>query len=279
MNIKTVFILIISIVIVSGCSNNKIKKKTAWDYDKLKGKVQKNQVKTYVLNDTNNKITSDYLVKYSIDGNWTEWKSFNPDNSKKWLEKPIYNEQGNVISRSDYAYQNSDSVLVRKFKYKNDKQGNIIETFCENSKDSLLWKQKFKYDDSGNIIEIQNFTTLDSLAWRKISKYNQANKIIEEVKYNFDDKLVSKSIYLYDNSGNNIERRSYDENGSFKSQITYSYDEQGNYIEVQEYSSEGKLTTKRNYEYDYDTKGNWIKVVKFVNDIPKKMTKRQIVYY
>lgn len=278
MTIGAIFI-IISVVIVNGCSNNKIKKKTAWDYDKLKGKVEKIRVKTYIINDTNNQITSDYLVKYNIDGNWTEWKSFNTDNSKKYLEKPIYNEQGNVISRNDYAYQNSDSILVRKFKYKNDKQGNIIETFCKNSKDSLLWKQKFKYDDDGNIIEILNFATLDSLAWRKISKYNQANRIIEEVKYNFDGNLVSKSIYLYDNSGNNIEIKLYGKNDSLEAHITYSYDQQGNYIEVQEYSSERKLTTKRSCEYDYDTKGNWIKVVKFINDIPEKMTKRQIVYY
>lgn len=236
-NREFILLILLSILFVSGCSTNKIQKRTAWDYDKLKGRVKEMRVVSYKTGDTasgisNNQVISDFIVKYNFVGDWTEWRSFNSDRSKKWLEKPIYNQQGNVISRRDYSYNKSDSLLVRKFKYKNDNQGNIIETLCENSVDSLLWKQQFKYDKRGNVIEILKFATSDSLKWQKKCKYNHVNKIIEEVKYNVDTSLIGRHIYFYDNQWNRIKKVSYDKDNVIESQMIYIYNKQGDYIKI-----------------------------------------------
>ncbi len=279
MKFNPVLTLLIFVIVFSGCS----KKKTAWEYDGLKGKVKTMRVTTYRLNAVTNNISNnqkkyDFLIKYNSNGNWIEYRSFNIDESTKWLEKPVYNEQGQVISRSDYSYENSDSILIRKFKYKNDNQGNIIETICKDKEDSLLWKQKFNYDNRGNIIEIQKLTAYDSLEWKKTSQYNKANRIIEEIKSN-SDSLISKSIYIYDSRGNNIEKRNYDKNDSIKIRIIYNYNKQRDYEEVKVYSIDNKLTERTAYKYKYDIKGNWTEKVKLVNDVPKTITKRQITYY
>jgi len=59
----------------------------------------------------------------------------------------------------------------------------------------------------------------------------------------------------------------------------FKFDEKGNKTEESRYDINGNLVLDVNYKYDYDDKGNWIRKIKFENEIPEYILEREIEYY
>ena len=285
---KKLAIILTAILIGYSCSEAQYKKKTAWDYDELKGKVKSVQIKSYYAIDTLGKISrgkmiddgyGNLLINYDINGNWTEYRSFDPENKIKWFENPIYNENGEVMERFDYSIIETDCILKRKFLFTNDIYGNIIETICTNSTDSLLWKKSMKYDEEGKETEELNYATLDSVKWRLNYSYDIKTHLIKTTKYNAVGDLIETTIYVYGSNDNNIEEGNFNADGSLKTKTTLQYNEKGHKLETCRYNFEGNIENKTTYSYKYDLGDNWIMRIEYKEGLPTRITERKIEYY
>jgi hypothetical protein len=90
---------------------------------------------------------------------------------------------------------------------------------------------------------------------------------------------VFMAVYEYDEQGNKIVLSGYDSDGDLDFRDVNKYDEQGNEIEVSRYDSDGDLDIRDAYQYDFDRLGNWIKRVRFENEIPRTIDEREYEYY
>ena len=104
--------------------------------------------------------------------------------NKKWFYR--FNQKGDVIEAAQY---NSDGSLDCKYtyKYKYDLQGNRIEAAQYNSDGSLNWKCTYKYDSQGNKVEEIEYTSDGSLFGKSfhksLCKYDSHGNLIECINY------------------------------------------------------------------------------------------------
>jgi hypothetical protein len=106
---------------------------------------------------------------------------------------------------------------------------------------------------------------------------------IEKVKLSEgEEKAIiesKKGITRYDDRGNVIEKSGYTSEGRLDYKWTYRYDPRGNCVEWSFYNSDDKVEGKISYNYQYDTKGNWLVKICYIDNIPKYIYEREIEYY
>ena len=76
-----------------------------------------------------------------------------------------------------------------------------------------------------------------------------------------------------------IESIKYGNEHQITSKFTYKYDEFNNLLEYNYQSFDENKSEKTSYNYEYDKYNNWTKRTRFINDIPKLITLREIAYY
>lgn len=188
-----------------------------------------------------------------------------------------------------YKYDSKGYMTEMAKYYENNKLSNKT-TFTYNSKGYLTEKaiyNYYSYDDSGNPIpsqdpEIHTFT------------HDSKGNIVEEKYYteNYGESPVEsqiKIIYQYDSNGNLI---SYSDGRAYN----YKYDPQGRLIEFNGdyFSVRGKRDSKGNIvqvleidrdsshkyilEHKYDSQGNVIQSIVYINDVPSRVIEYNIVY-
>lgn len=198
-----------------------------------------------------------------------------------------------------YKYDSKGYMTEMAKYYENNKLSNKT-TFTYNSKGYLTEKAiyyYYSYDDSGNPIpsqdpEIHTFT------------HDSKGNIVEEKYYvreeveNYGESPVEsqiKIIYQYDSNGNLISSSRYSD-GRANDILTYKYDPQGRQIELKgDYICvRGKRDSKGNMvqvleidsdsshkyilEHKYDSQGNVIQSIIYINDVPSRVIEYNIVY-
>ena len=280
--ILTIFLITLT---VCGCSHNN--KKTTWESDRLKGKVKTIRTIAYDAVDTLNQVVKgqviddvygSILIKYDSIGNWTEYRSFNPDGSNRWAEFPVFDRKNNMVERYDYTYSDSDSTLYLKYINQFDAKGNLVESARFNANDSIIARYIYKYDKRANVIETLIMKSSDSLSLRVISVYDENNNLIEVKQFN-GGILNEISTSKYDNKRNQIEKNVYGIDENLKSRTTYSYNEKNDITDVYLYNSNGRLEKKSTFEYKYDFKDNWVEKTDYINEKVVKITERKLEYY
>jgi len=251
---KKIFLPIFLLVFLAACSS--IVKTTSIEMQNLKGKVK-------ILKET----------RYNAE---EEFDEIPKEDMRYWVTTmKVFDEKGNLIEQ---IQDDSDGNMYYKWTLKYDEKGNIEGN--EYSADgSLNRKEVYKYAEKGNLIEMSGYDFDGSLMYKFVYKYDNKRHLIEHSLYNPDGNLREKSIYKYDNKGNKIEEDKYHSNGSLDYTLAYKYDKKGNVIDEGWYNRVGNLIPQYTYKYEYDEKNNWIKKIKYDDDVATVITVREIEYY
>lgn len=221
---------------------------------------------------------------YDSSGNLNSTIKFHFDENEKLLQKDYFNSIGQYIYYEDYTYPENE-LRIRIF--------NIF--------DSLYYRYSYKFDELGN--EIESFIPINALKEKStiyfhhhsfeelfegtptITSYKfdeKGNKLIEEhfdqiTNYGYKE-LFSKKTYAYDINNNKIEENEYDGKSLLKSKTNYSYNEKGDIIGEVKYNDNGIVISKQSYKIKYDSIGNWIEKVNYLNNKPISILVRVISY-
>jgi len=195
------------------------------------------------------------------------------EKTKKYLDS---------LKEDSIAKLNTDMAkmkLVGKVKILTEIKYKALDNFGEIQTGDIEGKNVVVFDEKGTKIEESQFDSNDSLEHKYTYKYDDKGNEIEMNSYKSDGSLKFKNTYKYDDKGNKIEENSYASNGSLNYKNTYKYDAKGNEIEEDDFKSDGTLDYAFTYKYEYNKTGNWMKATEFVNDKPKSISSREIVYY
>lgn len=218
-----------------------------------------------------------------------EFAKYNEKN--KPIEHKVYDETGKLYYQTNNLY---------------DKNGNKIE--YTRKSDTYPKKEKYTYNSYNILIEKQEFEN-DKIERIYRYKYDVAGKLIEE-NYSYKGVHKSKKILSYNSKGEKTESVTYGENGNILVKETFLYHPNGKMSEeriiiynddtkeekrseIKRYNTEGTLleniyiwsnNKKTVYTYEYDSRGNWIKEVRYTVSPPTalpseyEITERKINY-
>lgn len=224
-----------------------INKKTDWEVDGLKGKVQEvddpssssyawYDIKGNRIKKNGNGVQTTYL--YDEEGNCIESTNtiseceergyfyvptkrvFKLDERGNKIKELRYNGNGILLEWSEFIYDD----ITNERKELSYRSGGNLESTC------LL-----KYDTNGNMVEslgITYFNNGDTLirknSWNYVRTYNEKGYIIHE-KEKWGNKWDKSVEYIYDEKGNLAEKNER-ENDCYK-KFVYKHDSIGNIIE------------------------------------------------
>ena len=276
--------LAIAALTSEGYAQNSPTKKNGWETDNLKGKVKSFTESTYGAEDRFGEIqkkaldsfkTFEYTVKGSriksthydangrIEGAWI----YKYDAKGNLIEWATYNADGSLSSRQTFKY-NVNSDLTEHNLY----QKNI------DYPDGSFYKEGIsQYDNNGNKIKYTHYDVDGSILETWAYTYDAKGNLIEENMYNSDGEInnLFLTLYKYNDNGNLTEREHH--SGIWTEKQILVYDDSGNLIEEKNQTSIGQMDTY--YEYKFDEKGNWIKRITFINQIPESIEEREFEYY
>ncbi len=273
MIIKKVFTLAIATLSLVACNSaqkkadaevtetkNTVTKKNDLQEANLKGKVKSvreidyeaiqeaGQIKKGKVLEGAESEVSNVLTNYNEKGYVVDKEYYNFGYSFKISYK--YDAEGSMVEENHY---NSDSKLEYQilYEYKYDEKGNVVEQIEKGSESKTNRRITYGYDDKGNLVEEKWYYADGTLSWHVTYRYNDKGYKVEEIT-------------------NSIEQS--------PSKITYKYDDKGGNTERDEYFHSGGLVRYKN-QYKYDSQGNWIKRIKYVDGTLSIITERTIEYY
>jgi hypothetical protein len=242
-------------------------------------------------------------------------KNSNPDNYFNKYE--LTGNVKEVIQESYYSGDNFGEPVKIKFKGREDYSFDINHNILSYTSYSLYnddltpnfhigFKLTYIYDDKNSCIEIRYYNEKGDIF--STSVYNYKNEYVEVEGFSSGGKKSKwtekidknrniiedkdKTRFIYDSRNNLIEviysensRRVYEYNdGKLTSEIridesketpwrTIKYNDKGFIDEVI------SLGDKYTYQYEYDTQGNWVKKLEFLNGHPFLIYERKLKYY
>ncbi len=183
-------------------------------------------------------------------------------NDEKFLSnKAVFDLKGKLIEETIYISQDNKRYYLVKYSYEDnngDNQEELIERTVFNSDGSIYEKYKYKNDKIGNIYEILKYSSNSNSPYIYKNKYNDKNYKIETITIDEWGRPAYKYDYNYDNSGNMIEGISYYDSKGVKidDKFFFKYDTFGNIIEKIKYDSYEDSYDKEKYKIIYDKKNN-----------------------
>ena len=283
--------LILIMITMSGFANKKVNEND-WVKDKLKGRVSSVTEFIYEAVENSDKIekgerAKDYRFKSNFKSEYNKKgikiieNQYQP-NGDLW-RKVIYKHDSNGNKIEEFWHK-PDGSLQSKFVSKYNK-ANEIEKNLYNSDEVLVCKWIYKYDDNGNQIEGNSTYYLESsLGVKTTCKFDDKGNQIKSNWYNKDGSVVAGTMtFEYNANGKLISSNSVNNNGSYlNSETTYKYDDMGNQIEENISSTNASLRHKKIFKYTYDDKGNWVKKIfsdKYETFSKNYIIEREIKYY
>ena len=167
-------------------------------------------------------------------------------------EKCIYDEYGNLVSRSAYD-ANGMSKSIEEFEYEYDKKDNLLASTSDTSQIDC------SYDKKGNLIKITSKDFDEQREYECHFEYDDDGNVIKKYGWEYNGQADNPKRefdyeYEYDKKGNRTLLKSYMPDGSLEDKIVYEYDKDDNLISMTRYDSKEEYYTK--YEYTYDKRGN-----------------------
>jgi len=144
-------------------SNGNLISKTNYLYNQV---GEEKEINTY---DSNAKLLSKRIYEYDYGDNFkiVEIKSYDAEDSLTY--KAVTKYDSNDIRIESQSWNQKDDV--KKWKYKHDKNGNMVESYREDEDAKVTWK----YDKFGNMTELKNFNPGGSLNIHMELKYEYDN--------------------------------------------------------------------------------------------------------
>lgn len=292
MNLKTIFYLLFIIGLTS--CQSKFSNENDLKKEKLNGKVKSMTDNTYTANEKFGVIElGSKLVNFSNKENrYTEFNRFGfktkEINTTLLGHKILYNYNKDNKIVDEKIMEELSEIPYELTSKSYDKEGRLIEdnTFdTSDQKRKLLQKRKFKYDNFDNLIEVNSYDENGKLDFKEKSKYNKEGFIIENQMYSENGTLDYIQKFYYDHNNNRIKYTSKGFNTATGNNQTIKSKFNDRNLEIQcennyEATAIGRKESKvETYSYEYDDKGNWIKKIIFIANIPNTIVVRQIEYY
>jgi hypothetical protein len=141
-------------------------------------------------------------------------------------------------------------------------------------------KKVYVYNGLDVEIEETMFAGTANTMEKRITKYriDEKENISEYNTYTSDGKLFDKTINQFNNNGKLFESSSYDGYGKLWVKVSYSYNEQGNIVKKTDFYTNYQVITEYKYE-NFDSNGNWLKRIDFVNGKPTNVITRELTYF
>ena len=189
---------------------------------------------------------------------WT-YRDYDPEEGETKREHRLfYDHEGNKkkdelyeddvqISYSTFAGKRLDSV------FKVDMDGKPSLEKWYSYEENAPYKKSVRYDDKGKVSLIQ------------CSKINDKGQVVESrILNDMDELLGTYEYWTYDSLGNELWNR-----------LEYGH---WSGVDILQDSFAPIDTNTTRYELEYDSHGNWIKEIVYLNSIPSTMTTRKITY-
>lgn len=109
--------------------------------------------------------------------------------------------------------------------------------------------------------------------------FDSLNQLLIYKKYIPFDSLWRTYTFKYDQYGRIYSDEEFDKNGQMERKILLNYDRDGNLVSRKSLNKNGELIGKEKYEYKFDKHGNWIHMIRFVEDHPFVIVEREITYF
>ncbi len=214
------------------------------------------------------------------------------------LDIVTYDLNGHEIERTiydDFGFVVGKQVVTR------DANGNVTDRILSDPEGKVLERESFVYA-GGRLAEIIYRNEKGEVGLRQVSTYGD-DGLVREVAYHEAEKVVGRTVYRYDAQGRGSEATYYRADGARAiapigpclgaHRMTYEYDEKGRPAKVVAYEPDGRMKKSWRYSYnakgdiaeerredswsreastisyEYDSRGNWIRRVAIVNDVPK----------
>lgn len=228
-----------------------------------------------------------YTYLYDSKHNNTQVNWYGPDNGLIQEHIYKYDKKGNAIEYK-MIYPNGEGLYFTDI-IKYDKEGNKIEEVRYHPKDNTVINQKvfsynsknYKIEDrvNGSVESTYQYETNSKKIITEKRTYNESGNLISKINYNSKGKTLEENTYkkVLENGGS-LSNPNYITLNDFK--LTYQYDSKGNTIETIQIDKlqVDKVLRKLTTKYTYDKTGNWITKIYYVNDKPKSIIEREIIY-
>lgn len=188
----------------------------------------------------------------------------------------IFDKKGNREQAEIYS---QNGKLIRKYTYAYNDKGLRSQVSQYSGRGELSYKYISEYDEKENRSAVTTYDGKGNISTKTTFKYDEKNNIIEETEYKGDGSILWKTNFKYDDKGNNIEKERYKFDGKLLHKYVYSYDEKNNVSEEMLYGEKGNLERKSRFAYTYDSAGNWIQCIEYINENPKFIVDRAITYH
>jgi YD repeat-containing protein len=223
---------------------------------------------------------SDVYAEYNKAGNIIQDISYDPDGSLKSKHSYVYDEQGNRIEQINFR---PNGTKVQKIIHRYDEQGNEFEINYYDSTGSRFSTITKGYDGKGNQTEERSYfisNSHKSINYHYGYKFDERGNRKERITYKGDGSVSYKCSLEYDEQGNEIDEICYKPDEIFHFRQSRKYGEQGNEIEEILYEIEETLVHRTwTYRYDYNSDGDWVRKIRFLNDFAKDIEERKIEYF
>jgi uncharacterized protein YkuJ len=246
------------------------------------------------------KFVRTQINMYDDKGNKLEVHSVNPDGSLREKSHYEFDANGKIVKRTNFQPDtlysvrnytidaNGNTTAETEYYSNGNLRHRILTPYDENSKRTeyifeidgkkVSW-MKYRYDELSRMVEMTTLDSLGGIIINTSNKFNEQGKIIETTIFN---RSSGETLYLnkYNEEGELAERLSRPSDGSPEIRTTFRYDEKGATIETIQYNSDNSITSIRKLDIVYDSKGNWIRRINYLNDsISLPILVREIEYY
>ncbi len=184
-----------------------------------------------------------------------------------------FNEKGLLTQEKSFS---SDGNLTTKIKYFYDKNNSLKKMLYVDGNGDITSTIKLNYLDSSNTLRVNMDIEVNGLyvdGYVNIIKSENLSSVGINALI-----LGENSISYFDSSENKKISYIFKNNWKLKKIEIVYYNNKNEKIRKKVYSKNLNIFDDITYKYEYDSKGNWIKRIKYHNEIPKEICKREIEY-
>ncbi len=213
-------------------------------------------------------VLSHYLDEY----NSYSYRIYKYDNLDRLIREEYYSEEGYHYSFNRF-YNEEDDKLIRIERHF------PLGKLKTNTNDNEIVLYTYDYDKLGNITRELRFNEETQMVNRKIVyEYDDFNNLIKRTSYRSltEINVFDRQEYTFNKKNLKIKEKRI--SSTLDNEVMKMQYSENNYI-IEVNLVKGDKEYKIKFDYKFDKNGNWVKVIKNVNDEPLYIWTREIEYY
>ncbi len=152
-------------------------------------------------------------------------------------------------------------------------------SFCEfEGPNKTKTTYQFKYNDNGQRTESLAFNEAGTLIEKLVHSYDGIDNTQTD-NFNANGDFMFRYTYPKDIEEGTLQTIIEDNKGNMSYKYMFTLDEKGNYVTMIVYHKNGDVYSNSVFEYQFDENNNWIKMTEIMDNKPRSITERKIIYY